>query len=309
MQSKALLLLLIVMGFREGQTKPGVGLWKSGLGKWKYTGESGPAKWGSIPGDEGCNGTQQSPVNLDRESTTVRKTREQGRVYAKGDGISTTAELANNGHAAQLNLDPSDKFLLGLTYQGTNFSMKQLHFHWGQSDYMGSEHTLAGRHFPMEMHLVNEDDDGGHAVLAFLFEVSDGGHNPFMNPIIDGLKGLRGQQQANVTLDDALIQAGHAQSPFNLTGLITESVGSGYFAYRGSLTTPPCTEEVLWLVFDSPIILSRKQMRGYRQLIDDDGDYLLDNFRPTQPLNGRQVTYTPGGSSHDTSHDTLNLLV
>lgn len=110
----------------------------------------------------------------------------------------------------------------------------------------------------MEMHLVHQSVDNQTAVLAFFFEVRKLMYNKFMSPIMDALRRVRDGQR--VSLGRAEIAAAHKTETFHLLKLIENSLKHGFFSYNGSLTTPPCTENVLWIIFREPIVFSEKQV-------------------------------------------------
>jgi carbonic anhydrase len=166
------------------------------------------------------------------------------------------ADVVNNGHTIQVNYPAGSTLVLG----ERSFALAQYHFH------SPSEHTLEGRPFPMEMHLVHKSGDGKLAVLGVF--IQEGAANPAFAPVWDNLPQEKGVEVhlEHVTVDvDELLPA--------------ERKG---FRYQGSLTTPPCTEGVEWLVLATPITLSAEQIAAFRALVHG-------NNRPIQPLNGREM--------------------
>lgn len=110
----------------------------------------------------------------------------------------------------------------------------------------------------MEMHLVHQSDDNHTAVIAFFFEARKGVDNELLSPIMDALRRVRDGQR--VSLGRAEVAAKHKKETFHLLKLIENSLNHGFFSYNGSLTTPPCTENVLWIIFREPIIFSEQQV-------------------------------------------------
>ena len=226
------------------------------------------SNWSSLPGDEACAGSSQSPIDLSSSTATHATAANHARLFVTGHGVPTTSEFANNGHSAQLDVKHMDNFDFGFSYMGRIYSLVQLHSHWGRNNTMvstlgfhlpqGSEHTIGLRHFHMEMHLVHQSVDNQTAVLAFFFEVRKLMYNKFMSPIMDALRRVRDGQR--VSLGRAEIAAAHKQETFHLLKLIENSLKHGFFSYNGSLTTPPCTENVLWIIFREPIVFSEKQV-------------------------------------------------
>ena len=142
---------------------------------------------------------------------------------------------------------------------GREYELKQLHFH------RPSEERINGRSYDMAMHLVHKDYDGHLAVLAVLLE--KGSENPLIQTLWNSLPLEVGQDlEPNVAL--------------NLAGLLPEQ--RNYFAYMGSLTTPPCTEDVLWLVLKQPLQISPEQIAIFSRLYHH-------NARPVQPSNNRLI--------------------
>ena len=218
---------------------------------WGYEGNRGPAYWGSLDqGFSACaEGTEQSPVDLvagtDRDYPAIE--------FDYGPRLAT---VANNGHTIQVILERGN----GITLDGTRFALLQFHFHHG------SEHTLDGAQLPMEMHLVHRSDRGALAVVGVL--LGEGAANKALAPIWERLPS---QVNWAVALPEKI----------DVMALLPEPKTA--WRYRGSLTTPPCTEGVSWIVMSEPVSLSAAQITAF-------GALHPRNFRPPQPLRGR----TPG---------------
>jgi len=277
---------------------------------WCYEGACGPAHWG----DEfpACNGQSQSPIDIVTGPTPVAEpTPLSFGNYDKIriDQLSNSEEhyhypgapeqerledgtIKNNGHTAQLDVIatlPGDVGILSGGHLAGEYQILQLHFHWGADDTKGSEHTLDGKMFPLEMHIVHKkvgEPDflavaGGLAVTGFFFEV-DAADNPAIEPIVAVLKNV-------MNPDETFDMAG---SPFLITDLIAGvAPGTPYSTYSGSLTTPGCMEIVNWINFLQPIKISSGQLAKFRTLKDGNDADIVDNFRPVQPLNDRVVTF------------------
>lgn len=227
---------------------------------WHYEGHAGPAKWGSLsPKFTACGeGRRQSPIDITkpaRGATSPLKTKfppAELRI-AHHQHI---ADAINNGHTIQINYPGGDTLALG----DEAYELVQYHFH------NESEHTVAGKHFPMEMHLVHKSADGRLAVVGVL--IAEGAHNTAFDPVWANLPKVKGVEThlPAVKVDvDALLPAARTS-----------------YRYDGSLTTPPCSEVVKWIVMTTPIQLSKEQIGAFTALI-------RDNNRPVQPLNGRPV--------------------
>ncbi|XP_011606861.1 carbonic anhydrase 4b [Takifugu rubripes] len=247
----------------------------------------GPAQWGRVSAQ--CSGRSQSPVNVvtrtvlpDGRLTPFQLTGYQN-VF---DGL-----LLNNGHTVQLNLPTSIKVKGGnlpATYKAL-----QLHLHWGTDGGPGSEHTIDGERYPMEMHIVHIKekypsisealkDRTGVAVLGFFFQESRSANAKFV-PFINALKNIT-QPTNSTTLKGVTLEM-FTPPQKNMTK---------YFRYDGSLTTPNCAEAVVWSLFEYPIPLSREQLVAFSQLQFASGQRMVETYRPVLPLNGRQVYYSGG---------------
>lgn len=195
--------------------------------------------------------------------------------------------ISNNGHSAQVSaVMTKDATVAGGSLPG-KFTFLQLHFHWGRNDSVGSEHTINGNSYPSEVHFVHYKTkygnvseaikhEDGLAVLGVFLDIN-GTDNTKLDSIIDGLANIREPgSEASIT-------------PFPLKDLLPTNMND-FYRYKGSLTTPTCNEVVTWTVFSNPIGISSTQMAKFRELLDDEGHKLVDNYRPVQPLNGRQVS-------------------
>jgi len=269
---------------------------------------------------EACNGMSQSPIDvpaavqmgsasaskplafadyqnvrIDVFGNTIEHYTQNGvNLGANGDRM-TNNNLTNNGHTAQLDVDPASVAAgAGVLTGGpliVPYNILQLHFHWGSDDTKGSEHTYSGREYPIEMHIVHTRSDfttldqilntaTGLAVTGFMFEV-DSVDNAALKPLTDALQ--------NIVDSKAKLPFG--SSGFNLNDLISPvATTSEYTYYKGSLTTPTCNEVVEWINILTPLKISSRQLAMFRTLMDSKGKAIVDNYRPPQPLNGRVVT-------------------
>jgi len=276
----------------------------SNAADWSYTGDYGVDKWNTaFP--VSCGGRMQSPIDIQSKNLTKNNTL-TSFVFSQGyeDQSSLSSyELINNGHTVQLNVLDGPQTTLSISgggLPGTEYKLAQFHMHWGSQGCVGSEHTLDGQHFPMELHLVHYNtkynfsyattQPDGLAVLGVFAVVSDEAHKA-LDVLLQQFSQLKySGSKVNVTNSFTMINMLPPKG--NLTDFIR---------YSGSLTTPNCNEVVTWTVFREPIRISETQLNALRALShndDHDGqDHPLeDNFRPTQPLNGRVVystmTYT-----------------
>ncbi len=219
--------------------------------EWSYEGDHGPACWGSM--DEAfstcADGAEQSPIDL---VDGVVDGRHPPVAFDYGPRAGT---VVNTGRTIQVNVDRGS----GITIGGTLFELLQFHFHHA------SEHTVGRTRYPMEMHLVHRSDGGALAVVGVL--IREGAANEALAPIWARLPRQTGSQ---AVLPDAVQVA--ALLPATRTA----------WRYRGSLTTPPCTEGVSWIVMTEPVTLSGAQIAAM-------GALYPRNFRPIQPLGRRSL--------------------
>ncbi len=220
---------------------------------WSYEGSTGPAHWAELKPEYALakTGKRQSPIDIKAAAAS----KQDGAAWVV-DCHDTSLEILNNGHTVE------DDYHGGgtLTIDGHAYALAQFHFH------SPSEHTVDGRHFPLEMHLVHKDPGGKLAVIGVLIE--EGAEHPELARLWKHMptEAGRSEQVAGETV--------------NASKLLPASLAS--YRYSGSLTTPPCSEDVSWFVLQKPIQASSGQVATFRKVISD-------NNRPTQPLNGRTV--------------------
>lgn len=236
---------------------------------WSYGREDGPSRWSSLdPAWALCGeGRAQSPLDLVRaEETDIdAPTRGYGSTSLWIAHQEHVVDILDNGHTIQVDYDAGST----VTAAGRAYELQQYHFH------APSEHTVAGRAYPMEMHLVHRSAKGEILVVGVFIE--EGAHNPAFEPVWANLPATPGERRhlehIKVDIDDLLPPQGRQ------------------FRYKGSLTTPPCSEGVDWFVLVEPIQLSESQIRKFTELFSR-------NSRPTQPRNGRTILLgVPSGAA------------
>jgi carbonic anhydrase len=222
---------------------------------WSYTGDTGPEHWGELdPAYSACaKGSEQSPINI--EFSQVKKTKKLESVQIKYE--PTPFSLENTGYTIQANAMTESNSIL---VEGNEYKLVQLHFH------TPSEHQFNGQNADMELHLVHKDGNGKIAVLGVM--IQKGEENEQLSSIWDVLP--KEETDKPITLKE----------PINLQALLPQDQMS--FHYNGSLTTPPCTEGVKWVVFKQPIEMSKEQIQAFQKIFPD-------NHRPVQPLKGREI--------------------
>ncbi len=227
---------------------------------WGYEGEDGPPYWPKLsPVYAACGeGKSQSPINITQaeagESSAwkldYQKTKLKISHHAHVD------DIIDNGHTIQVTVDGGST----LTTDKDTYVLKQFHFH------TPSEHTVDGTHMPMEMHFVHQSADGKLAVVGVM--VREGPANENLAKLITHFPTAKGETKhvADVELD--------------LKMHLPDNVAA--YHYSGSLTTPPCTENVDWMVLRDPITASPEQLAAFEAKLGKSN-------RPVQSLHGRSL--------------------
>lgn len=220
---------------------------------WGYEGKESPEHWGEVDDtDKLCQtGMNQSPVNID----TTLKTQLAPLLTHYTNGPVT---LLNNGHTIQAAMKKGTPD--SITLDNVPFILQQFHFH------APSENTVHGKHYAMEMHLVHTSAEGEIAVVAVMFDKGEA------NQALDDLwRNMPATAEQNTPL----------KAKLDINGLLPTN--KTYWRFSGSLTTPPCSEGVTWIVLRHPLTLSASQLEKFTHTMHH------DNNRPVQPLHGRLV--------------------
>jgi len=218
---------------------------------WAYEGSEGPEQWGSLdPAFATCQmGHNQSPIDISHPKLADLP-------ELKFDYNAVPLSIVDNGHTIQINYAPGSTLTVG----NKIYSLKQFHFHHP------SEEAINGKGFDMVAHLVHADAEGQLAVVAILFKA--GAPNPLLETLWRNIPSEKGK-----TVESSAVSV-------NIKDLLPSQ--HGYYTYRGSLTTPPCTEGVTWYVLKSTTSLSNEQLAAF-------GKVYSHNNRPTQKLAQREV--------------------
>jgi carbonic anhydrase len=217
---------------------------------WSYEGEGAPPNWGKLRSDYATCGTgqRQSPIDI-REGIKV------GLETIRFEYKPTQFRIIDNGHTLQVSVGEG----LALSVMGKRYELLQFHFH------RPSEEKVNGKAYDMVVHLVHRNDEGQLAVIAVLLE--KGIEHPLIQTLWNNMP-----LEKNMEVSPA--------EPIDLMQLLPEV--RSYWTYMGSLTTPPCTEGVLWMVLKQPLQVSSDQVSIFSRLY-------RNNARPVQPANGRLI--------------------
>jgi carbonic anhydrase len=218
---------------------------------WDYGVARGPSHWGELkPEFAPCkNGHRQSPID-------IRNPQKAALPAIEFDYKPSPLNIIDNGHTIMINYSPGSFITVG----GKKYELKQFHFH------RPSEERINGKGYEMTVHLVHADEKGNLAVVAILLE--KGEDNALVNTL---WKDLPKEKEKIESYKDVQIDA---------HGLLPPD--RGYYTFFGSLTTPPCSEDVTWLVLKHPVSVSAAEIEQFSKLYRNDA-------RPTQPLYGRVV--------------------
>jgi carbonic anhydrase len=217
---------------------------------WSYEGGDGPDHWGDIDAaSKVCSaGSQQSPINI--AATVKAQLAPLKTAWAKN-----ADSIVNNGHTIQLNFEQGS----ALTVGGNGYALLQFHFHHP------SEHHIGGKSFPMEVHFVHRNFAGNLAVVGAL--MTAGKPNAVFNKIVKSMPQKAGDP----------VKAAAGIDPNALLPPLR-----AYYRYAGSLTTPPCSEVVDWLLLHQPIQVAKPDIEAFGKLFPM-------NARPIQKDNRRFV--------------------
>jgi carbonic anhydrase len=224
---------------------------------WTYGGDTGPAHWGDLSAEWATckTGTSQSPIDLvTKAATTDAKLGALEFKYGK-----LPLSIFNNGHTVQV---PNDKDYT-VTVSGQTYKLAQFHLH------TPSEHLVNGKPADMELHLVHKNDKGALTVVGILFK--KGKENKALAPVF-------ANAPSEVTAEAKPVE----KAELDLTQILPSK--RNFYNYSGSLTTPPCSEGVNWVVLETPAEVSEAQIAKFREVTHG------DTIRPAQPLGTRKVS-------------------
>nr|XP_043610899.1 alpha carbonic anhydrase 7-like [Erigeron canadensis] len=232
--------------------------------EFDYVGGShmGPENWGDIKKEWSLcsNGTMQSPIDMSSQRVEMMlNSKKLNRSY-----MASNATIKNRGHDIMLKWEGNAG---SISVYDTEYILKQAHWH------SPSEHTINGRRYDMELHMVHLSNDNKIAVIAVLYSLGEPDH--FLSKLTVNISSM---------IDE---KGGRGYSGIINPGEIQIS-SRRYYRYFGSLTVPPCTEEVLWTISRKIRTVSKDQVKLLRKAVHD---YAENNARPIQPLNQRHVRF------------------
>jgi carbonic anhydrase len=221
----------------------------AGPAHWSYEGETGPSHWGDLdPSYTMCvDGSSQTPVDV--KDTVKADLPDPVISYGAGKAL-----IENNGHTIQANASAGNV----LTLDGVEYPFMQIHFH------APSEHTIEGKHFDAEVHFVHKRADGKLAVIGVMIEKSEA-ENKAWKPYTDSL---------------AILEGSTVEVDIDWNGMLPAKRDT--YRYQGSLTTPPCSEGVTWVLMQNPVKLSAAQIKDFQNAYDH-------NNRPLQEIGSRVI--------------------
>ncbi|XP_013097369.2 putative carbonic anhydrase 3 [Stomoxys calcitrans] len=238
-----------------------------------------------------CGSNQQSPIAINSMEAGAKT-----HPPIKYDNYKQPFNviITNNGHSAEIKM-PEDavkpRISGGPLPADETYQFENLHFHWGANNSLGSEHVLNNRRYPMEVHAVHYNTK--YANLEEAIQHSDGVTVVTAFYQINSFQRLAALQNVSYALS-AIIEYETTTkiANFKLSGMyggIDTTSKRVYYTYAGSLTTPPCSEAVTWIIFPNPVSVTSNQLKPFRKLRDEHGGILVNNFRQLHNLNGRKI--------------------
>lgn len=217
---------------------------------WSYEGEGAPAHWGKLRSSyRACAaGSSQSPINI-RDGIKLSLD------PIEFEYLPTRINIVDTGYRADIKVGEG----LGITVMGIRYKLTGFHFH------RPAEGQIEGKSFDMELHLMHQSEEGRLAIIAVMIEA--GREHALIQTLLNNLPLEWGMEISPL-------------DPIDPMKLLPEKLD--YWTYIGSLTVPPCTEEVTWLVMKQPLQMSAGQISVFRR-------FYRKNARPLQPLNGRLI--------------------
>jgi len=252
------------------------------MASWGYNEKNGPSQWCTwYP--VANSGTRQSPVDI----VSSKAATDKGLTSLQYKYSPAWIKVLNTGSSWRMDFSPEGSSLSGGPL-GYEYKVLQMHAHWGDRPGHGSEHTLDGKAYDAELHIVHYnskygdpavavDKPDGLAVLGMF--IKTGKSHPEFEKLCENLYEIKMKNES--------IQIQEQLNPANCL-----PKDKTFFTYPGSLTTPPLFESVTWIVFKEPIEMSGKQLNSMRALKigeTDDCDFMVNNYRPPCALGERKI--------------------
>ncbi|KAI8838448.1 alpha carbonic anhydrase [Chytriomyces cf. hyalinus JEL632] len=207
---------------------------------WTYEGADGVMNWGKF--NNTCvAGERQSPINFEGDELAITT-----RPNLRWSNLMTPFNFTNNGHTVQMGLVQSTPSLVSTEPDGRQYIVQQVHFH------SPSEHHVDEHYYDLEAHFVHTTPDGKLNVIGVFFEVGEK-ENAWIGQFVDKLPPKNNTITQVPSLD--------------MSQIIDKLSTAEFYSYTGSLTTPPCTEGVLWMVAREPLVISLGQLKKLREVM------------------------------------------
>ncbi|XP_006660200.3 alpha carbonic anhydrase 7-like [Oryza brachyantha] len=223
--------------------------------------KNGPENWSKLNASWAkCNtGDRQSPIDL----ATGRAKPMRSLGYLDYSYRPSPANVVNRGHDIEVKFTGNaGRLVIG----GRAYQLQQLHWH------TPSEHTADGRRYDMELHLVHDDGNDNIAVIGIFYVI--GNADPLLRQLEPAIRKIADRKDQSEPVE-------------SVDPRLAKSQGAVYYRYMGSLTTPPCTEGVIWTVFQRPRTVAKYQLDLLREAVADGYE---NNARPIQKLNNREIS-------------------
>ncbi|ELT98446.1 hypothetical protein CAPTEDRAFT_225271 [Capitella teleta] len=283
--------------------------------EWGYTRDTGPENWWVHYPSAG--GRKQSPIDINPEVAEFDSDLVVAPLKLQYSRAREEKLMHNTGATCAVRILNSESYATGGPLGSHKYTLREFHFHWGDSNQCGSEHTVRGKAYSAELHLVHwnsdayntfeeaQEKDDGLLVVAIFIQCCNSS-NQGLEYLVQFLTDIPYKGQAT-----------ELSSEFDLNHLLPVDT-SKYWVYEGSMTTPPCHESVTWLIFYDPLKITGDELSLFRTLncygvnedrpiLDEHYGRILKNYRPTQPLGSRVIRAAePNFMTHKDFHQQFH---